>query len=165
MVVALVSQDVHDEDALSRLLRTHARMEENLVDLERAAAEMRMETIDDVVAFFGRAGARHHDDEERCFFPKLRGVAALAPIVAELESEHRAHDALYAELRDAARAPGDGEGLRATVAKFATAYRAHIRKEEDELFPRVRALLDANALAEIARDLDARRGGGGRGRS
>src|SRR5204863_373166 len=82
----------------------------------------------EVLGFFARAGARHHEDEEASLFPRLRDVAELSELMMALEEEHRAIDAVAEELDRATRA---GKGLDATrvlqlTADLARIYRAHI---------------------------------------
>jgi hemerythrin-like domain-containing protein len=167
-----------DRDPFARLENTHRRIEERLATLERAASELdtveRMRALDDVydvVRFFSRAAARHHEDEEISLFPRLARLACateLAPLLAALEAEHRAHDAVYAELSAlVASFPSDVGPERSDEVRLATlarqlseVYRAHIDREERELFPAARRALDEAACAEMASEMEARRGGG-----
>jgi hemerythrin-like domain-containing protein len=154
--------DMDDLDPFARLLNTHRRIEERLAALEHAAGQADLATMADVLGFFDRAGARHHEDEERSLFPRLRDVPALAPLVASLEEEHRAHEAARVDL-EKAQAAG-GAGVRLAVQGFASLYRAHIAREETELFPAARAALDEPTQHAIATEMTDRRGGGGRRR-
>ena len=176
-----------ERDPFARLCHTHRRIEERLDDLQRGAAEVgdeakRGEALDaifNVLGFFERAGARHHDDEEESLFPRLRSAAShpgvdhaaaaracrqLAEILAALTAEHREHDAVYAELLSLAHSvpqtgPDDGYAarLQATAKRFAQLYRAHIRREEDELFPAAARALDAKTIGDLAREMSERR--------
>lgn len=161
-------------DPFARLENTHRRIEERLATLERAAAELdgveRMRALDDVydvVRFLARGAVRHHEDEEVSLFPRL-ATSELAPIVASLAEEHRTHDAVYAELAALVRSfPADYGPERADEARLAAlarrlsdVYRAHIDREERELFPAARRALDAVTCAAIADEMEARRGGG-----
>src|SRR6185295_5813427 len=65
--------DRSDEtDPFARLERTHQRIEERLVTVEKAVIDVTdsakrqdaVADIEEVVDFFGRAARRHHDDEE-----------------------------------------------------------------------------------------------------
>lgn len=171
----------NENDPFARLCHTHRRIEERLVTLERAAIDvsdsaLRMDALNavyDVVGFFERAGARHHEDEERSLFPSLRAVASLAPLLAALEEEHRAHQAVFAELSalvggfsDEGPERKDEESLRTLSARLAEIYRAHIEREEKDLFPAARAALTPEDIVRIAKDMTERRGerGGGRHR-
>jgi hemerythrin-like domain-containing protein len=149
-------------DPFARLLNTHRRIEERLAELEQAAGQADLATMADVLGFFERAGARHHEDEERSLFPRLRQVADLAPLLTTLEQEHRDHEAARATL-EAAHAQG-ADAVAPAVDRFCTLYRAHIAREEVELFPAARAALDEPTKEAIAKEMADRRGGGGRNR-
>jgi hemerythrin-like domain-containing protein len=138
-----------------QLLRSHRRLEERLTELREAVSPQRLDIVDDVLAFIERAVRRHEDDEEQSLFPRLAADGELAPTLAALAEEHRAHQALHARLREAART---GEGLAPVVDALVEAYRAHIHVEETSLFPAARRLLDAAALDAIAGEMQARRG-------
>jgi hemerythrin-like domain-containing protein len=170
-----VQGDRSDEtDPFARLERTHQRIEERLVTLEQAVVAVadsarRMEALEDiyeVVDFFGRAAKRHHDDEEQSLFPRLRAAGALLPLLAALAEEHRQHDAALAELVAVVDAWGDDGPDLATEARLpalarhlAEVYRAHIAREERELFPAARAALPAQVIEDIGKEMLERRPG------
>ena len=164
-----------DRDPFARLENTHRRIEERLATLERAASELdgveRMGALGDVydvVRFFARAAARHHEDEEASLFPRLARVTELAPLLTSLEAEHRAHDAAYTELAalvdafpsDVGPERADEVRLAALARRLSEIYRAHIDREERELFPAARRALDAATCAAMADEMQARRGQG-----
>lgn len=159
-----------DDDPFAQLLRSHRRLEERLAELEGAAdrlargedAEARR-VIAEVLGWLGRAIKRHEEDEERSLFPRLAGDATLAPLIARLTDEHRAQDALAAQLA----AGGPAVAVAETARRLARSYAAHVALEETALFPACRARLSPADLAAIAAEMSARRegdGGGGRGR-
>lgn len=150
------------EDPFARLAKTHRRIEEYLDLLERAAAAANREDLREVVDFFQHAATRHHEDEEQSLFPRLRAVPELAAVLEALEREHAAHDELHGALADLVeRDPLEPERLATTAKRIGDEYRAHIRHEEDDLFPAAERLLDPETRAEIGREMIARRGGGG----
>ncbi len=172
-----------ETDPFARLERTHRRLEERLAVLEQAAADLldparrdgALADVDDVMAWLDRAGVRHHDDEEQSLFPRLASVASLQTIVAALEAEHRALDAATHAVDALLGGQIDDAGAReiiALAAKLGDVYRAHLDREELELFPAARAALAPAVQEEIGREMIARRprtadngrgGGGGRG--
>jgi hemerythrin-like domain-containing protein len=169
-----VRDDRSDEtDAFARLDRTHRRIEEWLHALEQAAAdianpERRFDALNDLldaVRFLGRGAQRHHDDEEETLFPRLAAIAELAPLLAQLRAEHDQHDAAYADLRrlvdtwdvDEGPSAADEALLPALAQRLADIYRAHIAREEHELFPAARAALPPGAAEEMGREMIARR--------
>jgi hemerythrin-like domain-containing protein len=140
--------DRSDEtDPFARLERTHRRIEERLAALEAGEADAA-----DVIEWLDRSAARHHDDEERSLFPRLAADAAFATILAALGDEHRALDAATRAL---AASPADPT----LAARLNDLYRAHIDREERELFPRARAALTAVVIEEIGREMIGRRRG------
>ena len=86
----------------------------------------------------------HFAIEEQTLFPAC-GHAAL---VAELIADHRAVDALVAELRTGPSA----EALERFCALLST----HIRREERELFEQAQRELPAETLAELGAEIDRR---------
>ena len=171
-------------DPFQQLERSHRRLEERLDDLSRAAYDAKdtgradayqLDGVRDVLAFFGRAVKRHEDDEEKSLFPRLAHDDAARAAIDRLVREHREHEAMHEALDRVVRvldgAPEDAaaiDELDRVSHALASAYRTHIEEEERSLFPRARAMLDANALDAIAREMDERRtagggGGGGRG--
>ena len=162
-----------DRDPFGRLENTHRRIEERLATLEKAAGELdgveRMRALDDVydvVGFFARGAVRHHEDEEKSLFPRLTGVPELGPLVASLEAEHREHDEVYAEIAALVRSfptdvgpeRADEVRLAALAKRLSEVYRAHIDREEKELFPLARRVLDEATCTQMADEMEARRG-------
>ena len=141
--------------------------------LERAAidvssSEKRFDALNDVldaVAFLGRGARRHHDDEEETLFPRLSAIATLVPLIDALRLEHDQHDAAYDELRRVVESWDPEEGpsaadearLPALTRRLVDLYRAHIEREERELFPAARAALPPDAADEMGREMIARR--------
>ena len=161
------------DDAFAQLERSHRRLEERLIELEEAADAIEagrdvaqaLETVRGVAAWFGRAGARHEADEEASLFPRLRAHGVAAALCEELAAQHRAQADLWAEMaRLLAASELDAAALAARVRALFRSYAAHVRAEEDELFPAARAALDAAELAGMLEEMAARRGrGGGQG--
>jgi len=86
----------------------------------------------------------HFEIEEQTLFPAC-GNAAL---VAELIADHRAVDAMVAELRTAPSAE--------LLERFCALLSTHIRREEHELFEQVQRELPAEMLAELGAEIDRR---------
>jgi hemerythrin-like domain-containing protein len=150
-------------DPFERLVRCHRRLEECLDDLARAVREKDVVALRGVSSFFDRQLRRHEEDEERSLFPRLKAATdeTLRSLALELEREHRAHEALHSRLEratDALERDDDVSDLGPCADAIATAYRAHLREEEDTLFPRARAELPPDLLDAIAREMEERRG-------
>jgi hemerythrin-like domain-containing protein len=89
----------------------------------------------------------HHPKEDRYLFSALRlRSPAAAPILDELEEEHRRGDELTRELRyllTRCRVGGAGakQAFAAAVTGYAKFHWAHMRKEEDVVLPLARETL------------------------
>jgi hemerythrin-like domain-containing protein len=158
----MATGDRHN-DPFEQLLRSHRRLEERLTDLPAAAADLAGPRHDealayvlDTVAWMGRAVRRHEDDEEQSLFPRLKGHAELDALIRQLSDEHALHEKLQEELSRVAAA--DPARARTLVAELKDAYATHINEEESRLFPAARTVLGPDELAQIAAEMDARRG-------
>ncbi len=158
---------MREQDAFDQLERSHRRLEERLLELEEAADAIEagrdvagaLDTVRGVAAWFGRAGARHEADEEASLFPRLtvRGVAV--ELCERLRREHEAQAELWAEVLRLVQAPAvDAAALGKAARALFRSYAAHVRAEEDELFPAARAALPASDLAEMLEEMAGRRG-------
>ena len=88
--------------------------------------------------------ANHFEIEEQVLFPACGPM----PMIAELIQEHRAIEALIAELR-AAASPELLERLCELLSR-------HIRREESELFEQIQRVLPRETLDRAGREIDAR---------
>lgn len=82
--------------------------------------------------------------EEELLFPAVPEH----PLVAELIAEHRQMEAMVGELRDAP--------ARATVEAFLELLRAHIRREENDLFQEAQEKIPREQLDAIGAEVDRR---------
>jgi hemerythrin-like domain-containing protein len=153
------------DDPVAVLLHSHKDLEHHLSVLERAAAALAQSPEDSVAAIrevlrhLDTAGVRHTDDEEASVWPRVNGEA-LGPLLDDLSLEHRAMEAITLALRDvvARAAPPLYPELAAHANALCAAYRDHLRREEDEIFPAARAL-DPKELRAIGIEMRLRRGG------
>jgi len=156
------------KDPLRMLEKSHRRLAENLGLLREAVAGLprpeALEAVREVAEFVSRTVARHERDEEQTLFPRLRADGDLAPLLAELEAEHRAHELLHRELFDLAEDDRpDAQSLQDLSRRLDAAYERHIELEESRVFPAARAALSEADLAAMAEEMQARRGRGGGG--
>jgi hypothetical protein len=161
------------DDPLGALTQCHRRTEAQLAALGRIAAALAQPArvaearaaIPVAIAFFEGPARLHTLDEEGSLFPRLHDLPALDT----LETEHRAHEAIFLALRDCAaaiHAAPEGEAPAELVAAFADharaladAYVDHMRVEETVVFPAARAQLPEPELRAIALEMRLRRGG------
>ncbi len=144
-------------DLLGRLLDHVAQKGHD--DQTRSAAA-------DVLRYFDIAAPLHHADEETHVFPLLlaQGDAELRVLVQRLHAEHQRMQTLWAQVRqpllrwcepDCTERPETA--TREAVAQFRAIYGAHIANEEGLAFPAARARMDAATLADMGRQMQARR--------
>jgi hemerythrin-like domain-containing protein len=86
----------------------------------------------------------HFEIEEQTLFP----VCEPASLVNQLIGEHRAMEAMVAELRTAPSAE--------LLERFCALLSTHIRREENELFERVQRSLPEETLAQMGSEIDRR---------
>lgn len=143
--------------SLALLMRLVDHVDANGSDATAASAAA------DVLRYFDIAAPLHHEDEERHVFPALAGDATLAPVCARLIAEHRDIAAQWARLRPllggVATATGVDAGvLRREAAAFAALHDAHLRTEDELVFPRAAQDLTPAAQAAMGTEMAARRG-------
>jgi hemerythrin-like domain-containing protein len=159
-------------DAVDLLVDCHARIRHFLA-LARGIAERGPsdpaavpEAAAAVVRYFTKALPLHARDEEDSIVPRLRGLdPAVDRALEQMLREHGEHGAPLDALVEACAALSSGEGalteLAPVVAREAAAlerhFEVHLANEEAVIFPAMRRLLDAEADAEIVRELRLRR--------
>ncbi|MGE3274411.1 MAG: hemerythrin domain-containing protein [Vicinamibacterales bacterium] len=126
--------------------------------------------LEGAVRYFTTAAPKHTADEEVSLFPRLRrrGDPALTETLASLdrlehdhdeaEARHAAVDVLVRQwLADDRLGEAETARLRDHLACLQRLYREHIRVEDDEVFPAARRALDSGEIAQIGREMAARR--------
>lgn len=152
----------------------HERVERSLDLLARLCSYLHDHACDDtarqaardVLRYFDIAAPLHHEDEELHVFPLLlaRGDAGVVSQVRQLQADHVRMDTHWQAARALLLALAEGRQTafgaagEAVLAEFAEGYGAHIRTEEDVVYPAARTLLDAQALAHMGREMRQRRG-------
>jgi hemerythrin-like domain-containing protein len=162
------------EQPFEMLEACHERVQRSLALLERLLAYITDKGHDaqsrtaaaDVLRYFDLAAPLHHDDEEVHVFPLLleQGDDAVRAAVRLLQEDHRRMSAAWAaarepllrwSLRDSS-GPVDTASHTA-LQDFAALYGTHIQTEESLVYPAARALMDAPALGDMGRQMQARR--------
>ncbi len=162
------------------LLRDCHRRIERFLDTLLRVAELRgggalepgeRSALEGALNYFRDAAPKHTADEEDSLFPRLVGHAptldpqALA-IIAELEAEHESAGSAHEDVDRLGRAwlacgelsGEESERLLNLLRCLRGFYRRHIETEDNELFPLAGRVLDAGELAEVGREMRARRG-------
>lgn len=163
------------DEPLEMLRACHDRIERQCDTLERLVTHVQAQGCDAaareaataVLRYFDQAGPHHHADEEQDLFPRLLAAASgeeaerVALLVTTLRADHRAMEALWAQLRQALEPLASGEATSLDgelVAQFSALYRRHIAAEEGEALECAERILPPEVLAEIGRAMSIRRG-------
>ena len=150
-----------------KMLRTLGLLERLRAHLAgHGADEQARQAARDVMRYFDKAAPQHHRDEEMYVFPPLLAGqdAATKAVVERLQQEHARMEAGWASARVVLEAIADGTLFRldasaqAALDAFAGLYAGHIAAEEQIVYPAAAALLDADAITEMGREMAARRG-------
>lgn len=131
--------------------------------------EQARQAAQDVMRYFDLAAPLHHEDEELHVFPAVlaAGDVALASAVHQLIKQHRQMEMHWAPIRMVLAAmvscevpsPAPFVALQKdAVAAFVALYDAHIRLEEDVVYPAAHKLLDLGKKNAMGADMKRRRG-------
>jgi hemerythrin-like domain-containing protein len=133
----------------------------------RSLSEEEAAAVNGALSYFRSGGRRHTADEEESLFPRLRkqdADNALAEL-QQLEGEHRRADELH-ELAEelylrwieaGSLSDSDERTLLESTAELERIYKAHIKVEEEEVFPEASRTLDSQSIEEMGQEFRARR--------
>jgi hemerythrin superfamily protein len=143
-------------DLIDQLLLDH-RVVQGLFDLYEDLEPMKLQDRRDVVREISRELAQHANLEERYLYPLVREALPDADeLLGDHLEEHREVEQMLSRLEDLE--PSD-ERFHQAVMAVAGKVREHIRQEEEETLPRLRAVVpperlrDAGAKVDKARDM------------
>jgi iron-sulfur cluster repair protein YtfE (RIC family) len=85
---------------------------------------------EETIRFYESDLTSHFKIEEEVLFPAMRNVSEATELIEELLSEHRALENFIGRLRQM-----NAQGIEETLTQLADCLKAHIRKEENSLFP------------------------------
>jgi hemerythrin superfamily protein len=138
-------------DAIAFLKADHREVETLFAAYEKAgerALRTKRKLVDDMV----RALSQHAAIEEQFFYPAVRRqVPSANRDVLEALEEHHVVKWLLSELADMDAAD---ERFNAKVAVLTESVRHHVREEEHDLFPEVRAAMGRKDLVELREKLE-----------
>ncbi len=178
----LRSPGVGFEQPFEMLDACHERIGRSLDLLARLCAHAHAHGADeagrdaarDVLRYFDIAAPLHHGDEERHIFPPLLARAAAHPgdvaaaevaaLVARLQRDHIAMAAAWSQARVplAAWAAGNLPAFEprhlAAFDRFIALHADHLRREDAVIYPASRAMLSAEAVQAMGREMAGRRG-------
>lgn len=157
-------------DPLGLLRACHDRISQHCDTLQRLAVHIAEKGVDQeareaaaqVHRYFTVAGKHHSQDEEQDLFPRLaRQSLKLADLIHQLKQEHEAIDALWEPLAPLLSRPAsieDSSAFSEQAKQFTDAYRAHIRKENEDLLNMAQHIFSSDELKQIGEKMAERRG-------
>ena len=139
-------------DAITLLREDHRKVEKLFKEFEKAgprAGKTKAKLVTQIIQEL----AVHAAIEEQVFYPAVRkAVEDAEDTVLESLEEHHIVKWVLSELED--MTPAD-ERFDAKVSVLIENVRHHVKEEQDELFPEVRAALGRKQLAELGDALEA----------
>jgi hemerythrin superfamily protein len=141
-------------DAITLLLRDHKEVEALFKQFEKLT-DRAQKSKEKLVQKMIRELAIHSAIEEMLFYPAVRTAAlkagtrageAAADMVLESLEEHHIVKWTLAELE---KMSASDERFEPKVRVLMESVRHHVEEEQDDLFPKVRKLLNARLLAEL----------------
>jgi hemerythrin-like domain-containing protein len=133
-----LTHDHHHTLAQARRLRDS--------DAGRDPATMRR-TADDFVNFYLGRTRHHFHEEEELFFAPLVDDEIIGPLVARAVADHLR---LHAQVRALRRHLSGGDVNAEMLTSIADLLEAHVRFEEQELFPLIESAIPDEELADLA---------------
>lgn len=138
-------------DSLIPLTHDHHHALAQARRLEDAASQTddtdRRNSANDFVNFyFGRAIRHFHEEEELFFAPLIENEVA-KPLILRAVSEHLQMHALVRTLK---RQLSSGEIDSGLLSNIATRLTAHVRFEEQDVFPLIEKLIPEEELEDLA---------------
>ena len=133
----------------------------------RGLSEEEAAAVNGALSYFKSGGQRHTADEEESLFPRLRkqDVDNTFAELQRLEGEHRRAselhelvEKLYLGWIEAGRLNTDDERvLLDSTTELDRIYKAHIKVEEEVVFPQAARTLDKKSVEEMGQEFRTRR--------
>lgn len=128
-------------DGIDVLKEDHRTVETLFAKLESGIDQ---ETLDEVI----KELSVHATIEEQVFYPGLREKLPEGDALAEHAIDE--HQQVKEILVTLGRQGADGEDTPALLAELMASVRAHVKEEENQIFPAVRAAAPSESLAKMA---------------
>ncbi|MCB5196845.1 hemerythrin domain-containing protein [Deefgea salmonis] len=170
MLNPFATETVTFETPIAMLIACHDRVRQYAALTETLALHLQQQGADaaavagaqSILRYFDIAAPLHHQDEDEDLFPALLEHASptLRADIEQVMAEHAELAQLWHQVRQALLAviAGDASRLNLALAQsFAKLYPAHAAKEEIAIYPVAAQLLDANCLAQLGKNMAARR--------
>lgn len=144
-------------DAITLLTEDHRKVKKLLGELAETTNRAE-KTRGELLAQIGRELRAHTTIEEELFYPAFKQAGGKSEddrMYFEAMEEHRAAGELVLPDLEKTEVTSDQFGGRAKVLKELVEH--HADEEEKEMFPRARKLLDADTLAGLGQQMQARK--------
>ncbi len=139
-------------DLLEKML---AHIDEHGIDAEVKQSAQKLHR------YFSTAAVLHHLDEEQDLFPLLIASSLKqATIIHRLKQEHSAINEVWKKLSPLLARPttiDETPEFRQWVAEFCSAYRQHIKTEEEDFLSIAQHMLSSEQLQQIGKNMKERR--------
>jgi hemerythrin superfamily protein len=134
-------------DALNILRADHQRLRQLFVNIQGESGRQQQHLLFDSIK---RQIEEHTYAEETVFYPYLARYGEFEKTVQDSFREHAHFRELLSEL--AAIGP-QGESFSALMMNLIRTVETHVQNEEDELFPKVRAILGSSEREGLGRHI------------
>jgi hemerythrin superfamily protein len=145
--MALAENDQTNEDVVGLLTAQHQQVKSLFATLRNATGDAATGPFDQLRTML----AVHETAEEEVVYPVLRSKGADDIVQARLAEEGEAKQA----LADLEKMGPSGPGFAGELASFEKAVLAHAEAEENEVFPRLRQMVDMEQRQKMARAVRA----------
>lgn len=144
-------------DALQLLRQDHDKVRGLFTEFRSAAESDQSDQMDQLATQIFHELEVHTTIEERVFYPAVRdaGGGDLDELTDESNEEHHVVDLLIEEVK--ALSSSD-DAFKAKMTVMMENVEHHATEEEDEMFPKVRDLMDESRLQELGSELEAEKG-------
>jgi hemerythrin-like domain-containing protein len=139
-----LSHDHHH--ALVLCLRIHRGLE-----TQRDNTDWLKSTVEKALQFYENDLTPHFKTEEEVLFPAMQKFPQASELIEELLREHRALENFIKGLQHL-----NGSEIEQPLSQFADLLKAHIRKEENFLFPIYEKLISEELADKIGQEIQIR---------
>ncbi|MCA9644139.1 MAG: hemerythrin domain-containing protein [Myxococcales bacterium] len=145
------------DERLARLSREHTQALMLALRIRREVPDAPEETLSEfssrIIAFWSAGLLPHFTAEGECLLARLvRHISEEDDLVRRLQRDHLHIEAFVAAIRDDTTV----EGRRSLILELGRALSAHVRWEEEQLFPSTENLLSEEELTAVGADLEMR---------
>ena len=138
-------------DALELLKQDHQKVKGLFKETEGAENSRKKQLFDQIDTEL----EIHAQIEETIFYPAIEKHEELMDMVAEAREEHAVVRTLLQEIEELG---SDMEGFNSNLTELIETVEHHIEEEEDDMFVKVRELLNEGALEQLGKELQMAKG-------